>query len=82
MPTCNTLQATGRVSGPPPTRTPTASCTRAAAPPKSHGAHAGIDITVDAVTSELENQHFDVPSYSWVHLNDFRLFELHGRYYP
>ncbi|GAB3025095.1 hypothetical protein GCM10025298_11150 [Natronobiforma cellulositropha] len=44
--------------------------------------HAGIDITVDAVISELADQQIDVPSYSWVHLNDFRLFELHGRCYP
>ena len=44
--------------------------------------HAGIDITVDDVTSKLEEQQIDVPSYSWVHVNDFRLFELHGRCYP
>lgn len=44
--------------------------------------HAGIDITVDDVISKLEDQQIDVPSYSWVHLNDFRLFELHGRCYP
>ncbi|WP_228546391.1 hypothetical protein [Halegenticoccus tardaugens] len=43
---------------------------------------AGIDITVDAVANELEDQHIGVPSYSWVHLNDFRLFELHERCYP
>lgn len=43
---------------------------------------AGIDITVDAVTAKLEEYDIEVPSYSWVHLNDFRLFELHGRCYP
>ncbi len=45
-------------------------------------AHTGIDITVDDVTSTLEDKQIDVPSYSWVHLKDFRLFELHGRCYP
>lgn len=44
--------------------------------------HAGIDVTVDDVTGKLEEQQIDVPSYSWVHVNDFRLFELHGRCYP
>lgn len=43
---------------------------------------AGVDITVDVLISELEEQEIEVPSYSWVHLNDFRLFELHGRCYP
>lgn len=43
---------------------------------------AGIDISVDTVTTTLEEHDFEVPSYSWVHLNDFRLFELHGRCYP
>lgn len=43
---------------------------------------AGIDISVDEVTTTLEEEDFEVPSYSWVHLNDFRLFELHGRCYP
>jgi hypothetical protein len=43
---------------------------------------AGIDISVDAVTARLEERDIEVPSYSWVHLNDFRLFELHGRCYP
>ncbi|MFC4990206.1 hypothetical protein [Saliphagus infecundisoli] len=43
---------------------------------------AGIDTTVEAVTTELERHDIEVPSYSWVHLNDFRLFELHGRCYP
>ncbi|MEF8827137.1 MAG: hypothetical protein V5A27_12485 [Halapricum sp.] len=44
--------------------------------------HAGIDITVDALIDAIEDRELDVPSYSWVHLNDFRLFELHGRCYP
>lgn len=43
---------------------------------------AGIDVTTDALTDKLEEHEIDVPSYSWVHLNDFRLFELHGRCYP
>lgn len=43
---------------------------------------AGIDISVEEVTTTLEEDEFEVPSYSWVHLNDFRLFELHGRCYP
>lgn len=43
---------------------------------------AGIDTSVEAVTTELERHDIEVPSYSWVHLNDFRLFELHGRCYP
>ena len=43
---------------------------------------AGIDITVNAVTTKFEERGIEVPSYSWVHLNDFRLFELHGRCYP
>lgn len=42
----------------------------------------GIDSTVDAVTTTLEEHDIEVPSYSWVHLNDFRLFGLHGRCYP
>jgi len=42
---------------------------------------AGIDISVDEVTTTLEEDDFEVPSYSWVHLNDFRLFELYGRCY-
>ncbi|SDE99701.1 hypothetical protein [Halorientalis regularis] len=43
---------------------------------------AGIDISVDEVTTALADDDFEVPSYSWVHLNDFRLFELHERCYP
>jgi hypothetical protein len=44
--------------------------------------HAGIDIAADALIDEIVDLEIDVPSYSWVHLNDFRLFELHGRCYP
>ncbi|ODR80303.1 hypothetical protein BG842_20010 [Haladaptatus sp. W1] len=43
---------------------------------------ADIDITVDGLVDKLEEQEIEVPSYSWVHLNDFRLFELHSRCYP
>lgn len=43
---------------------------------------ADIDVTVDALTDQLEEHEIEVPSYSWVHLNDFRLFELHERCYP
>lgn len=43
---------------------------------------AGIEISVDTLTRKLEEDAFEVPAYSWVHLNDFRLFELHGRCYP
>jgi hypothetical protein len=43
---------------------------------------AGVDITVDVLQRELEEQKIEAPSYSWVHLNDFRLFEHHGRCYP
>jgi len=43
---------------------------------------AGIDVSVDSVTATLAERDIEVPSYSWVHLNDFRLFELHGRCYP
>lgn len=43
---------------------------------------AGVDITLDALRSELKEQEIETSSYSWVHLNDFRLFELHGRCYP
>lgn len=44
--------------------------------------NAGIDITLDAVTTALEDDPVRDPSYSWVHLNDFRLFELHERCLP
>lgn len=44
--------------------------------------NAGIDLTVEELTTWLDEHDLDVPSYSWVHLNDFRLFELHDRCYP
>lgn len=43
---------------------------------------AGIDLTVEDLVAWLDEHDPDVPSYSWVHLNDFRLFELHDRCYP
>ncbi|MFC4360428.1 hypothetical protein ACFO0N_20980 [Halobium salinum] len=45
-------------------------------------AHVGIAISVDAARNDLGEHDIEVPSYSWVHPNDFRLFELHGRCYP
>jgi hypothetical protein len=43
---------------------------------------AGIDTSVETMMTTLEEHEVEVPSYSWVHLNDFRLFELHGRCCP
>ena len=43
---------------------------------------ASIDVTVDELSEWLANHDPDVPSYSWVQLNDFRLFELQERCYP
>jgi hypothetical protein len=43
---------------------------------------AGIDTSVETVMTTLGEHEVEVPSYSWVHLNDFRLFELHGRCCP
>lgn len=43
---------------------------------------AGIDMTAAEMTTTFEEADFEVPSYSWVQLNDFRLFELHERCYP
>lgn len=43
---------------------------------------AGIDLSVEELTTWLDEHGPDVPSYSWVHLNDFRLFELQDRCYP
>lgn len=43
---------------------------------------AGIELTIDELIEWLEGHDPEVPSYSWVHLNDFRLFELQGRCYP
>jgi hypothetical protein len=43
---------------------------------------AGIDLTVKEVIAWLDEHDPEVPSYSWVQLNDFRLFELVGRCSP
>uniref|UniRef100_A0A8A2VLK9 Uncharacterized protein n=2 Tax=Haloterrigena alkaliphila TaxID=2816475 RepID=A0A8A2VLK9_9EURY len=45
----------------------------------------GVDISVDELTeriTEREEAERAAVSYSWVHLNEFRLFELHGRCFP
>lgn len=45
----------------------------------------GVDVSVDEVrerVTEREKNGPETASYSWVHLNEFRLFELHGRCYP
>jgi hypothetical protein len=42
----------------------------------------GIDLTVPEVVERLDDrdESSEPPvSYSWIHLNEFRLFELHGR---
>lgn len=42
----------------------------------------GIDVSIDEVRDRVEErkeEDSDITSYSWVHLNEFRLFELHGR---
>lgn len=44
-----------------------------------------IDVTKDAVLDRIEerdNEEEEVVSYSWVHLNEFRLFELHEQCFP
>ncbi|WP_243641462.1 hypothetical protein [Natrarchaeobius halalkaliphilus] len=43
---------------------------------------AGIDVTVEGLTEWLVDHDLAVPSYSWVQLNDFRLFELQDRCCP
>ncbi|WP_243645251.1 hypothetical protein [Natrarchaeobius chitinivorans] len=43
---------------------------------------AGIDVTVEDLTEWLADRDLAVPSYSWIQLNDFRLFELQDRCYP
>lgn len=40
---------------------------------------SGIELTVDEISRWVDERDPDVPSYSWVHLNDFRLFELQDR---
>lgn len=45
----------------------------------------GIDVTREDILDRVEEQddaERDVVSYSWVHLNEFRLFELHGQCLP
>lgn len=45
----------------------------------------GIDVSTDDVQKRIEERREegpDVTSYSWVHLDEFRLFELHGRCFP
>ncbi|WEL18407.1 Uncharacterized protein SVXHr_2253 [Halorhabdus sp. SVX81] len=42
----------------------------------------GIAISLDEINDSIEQRDSDVASYSWVHLNEFRLFELHGRCFP
>jgi len=40
----------------------------------------GLPLTKAEVVDRLDDRNADAPvSYSWVHLNEFRLFELHGR---
>lgn len=44
-----------------------------------------VDVTREAVVDRIEERDdagWDAVSYSWVHLNEFRLFELHGRCHP
>jgi hypothetical protein len=46
---------------------------------------AGVDVTRDDVDAHLAERAGDEEtgvSYSWVHLNEFRLFELHDRCFP
>lgn len=43
---------------------------------------AGIDLTIEEVLTWLDDHDPETPSYSWVQLNDFRLFELMGRCSP
>ena len=45
----------------------------------------GIDITLAEIEDRIEHRDEhgrDVATYSWVHLNEFRLFELHDRCFP
>lgn len=42
----------------------------------------GVDLTVDDITEWLDKHDPEVPSYSWVQLNDFRLFELQEQCHP
>ncbi|OAQ51764.1 hypothetical protein HTG_15390 [Natrinema mahii] len=45
----------------------------------------GVEISVDELVEQIdarEDADRDAVSYSWVHLNEFRLFELHDRCFP
>ncbi|WP_138006499.1 hypothetical protein [Halalkalirubrum salinum] len=45
----------------------------------------GIEISIDELNDRIEEREEEGPdltSYSWVHLNEFRLFELHDRCIP
>lgn len=45
----------------------------------------GVDVSPDEVRERADERNTgesSVPSYSWVHLNEFRLFELHSRCLP
>lgn len=44
---------------------------------------SGIEVSKDELTDAMkEREDEDTVSYSWVHLNEFRLFELHDRCQP
>ena len=44
---------------------------------------SGLDVSTEEITDAArEREDEDAVSYSWVHLNEFRLFELHGRCQP
>jgi len=46
---------------------------------------SGIDVERDDLVARIEDREAaasDAVSYSWVHLNEFRLFELHDRCFP
>ncbi|WP_276280231.1 hypothetical protein [Halorussus caseinilyticus] len=44
---------------------------------------SGIGVSKGELTDAVaEREHDNTASYSWVHLNEFRLFELHGRCRP
>jgi len=45
----------------------------------------GIDVTADELLERIADRDLEGAhgvSYSWVHVNEFRLFELHGRCFP
>lgn len=43
----------------------------------------GVDVTVDDVRDRIQDRESEtIVSYSWVHVNEFRLFELHDRCFP